>query len=149
MSYSFSASTEASAPAVLSFIMLLVTVALTNVSSSYTATMTSATLTFSLSNTGCVGSASVNVYHQICADQVNCQCPQTFSTNEQSTNATVPLVITDLRAGVTYCYCSEVMNAGAIIGFENGYYRASRPSCFAAHGECQISGQQHPPLRMC
>ncbi len=100
--------------------MLLVAVALTIVSSSYTVTMTSATLTFSLSNTGCVGSASVNVYYQICPDQVNCQCPQTFSANERSTNATAALVITDLRAGVTYCYRSEVMNAGAIIGFENG-----------------------------
>ncbi len=98
---------------------MLVAVALTSVSSSYTATMTSATLTFSLSNTGCVGSASVIVHYQECADLVNCQCPHTFSTNERSTTATVPLVITDLRAGVTYCYLSEVMNGGTIVGFEN------------------------------
>ncbi len=100
--------------------ILLVAVALTTVSSSYTVTMTSATLTFSLSNTRCVRSASVNVYYQECADQANCQCPQTFSTNERSTNATEALIITDLRAGVTYCYRSEVMNAGTIVGFENG-----------------------------
>ncbi len=82
--------------------------------------MKSATLTFSLNNIGCNVSASVIVFYQECADQVNCQCPQTFSTNERSTNATVPLIITDLRAGVTYCYRSEMMNAGAIVGFENG-----------------------------
>ncbi len=106
--------------------MLLVAVALTSVSSSCTATMTSTILTFSLSNTGCVGSASVIVYYQECADQVNCQCPQTFF-NEQSTSATVPLVITDLRAGVTYCYRSEVMNAGAIVGFEDSRMFATVP----------------------
>ena len=107
--------------------------------SSYTVTMISATLTFSLSNTRCVGSANVTVHYQECADdQVNCQCPQTFSANQRSTNATVPLVITDLRAGVTYCYRSEVMNAGAIVGFENGRMFTTVPPAFLRMGSARL-----------
>ncbi len=101
--------------------LLLVAVALTSVLSSSTVTMTSATLTFSLSVT-CEASASVTVYYQKCADQISCLCPQdtSISTNERSTNATAALKITDLRAGVTYCYRFEVVNAGSIVGFGNG-----------------------------
>ena len=29
------------------------------------------------------------------------------------------VTISDLRAGITYCYRSEVVNAGTIVGFEN------------------------------
>ena len=59
------------------FILLLPAVALTSVLSSNSVTMMSVTLTFSLSNAGCVGpSVSIIVYYQECTDQVNCQCPQ-------------------------------------------------------------------------
>ncbi len=115
--------------------------------SSYTVTMISATLTFSLSNTRCVGSANVTVHYQECADdQVNCQCPQTFSANQRSTTATEPLVITDLRASVTYCYRSEVMNAGTIVGFENGRIFTTEPPALLASARLVSSD---PPTYKC
>ena len=81
--------------------------------------MMSATLTFSV---GCVGSANVTVYYQECA---NCQCLQdtSFSTNKQSisiASTPVKIVYSNLRPGATYCYRSEVVNTGIIVGFENG-----------------------------
>ncbi|XP_064393965.1 uncharacterized protein LOC135341347 isoform X2 [Halichondria panicea] len=107
-------------------------VALTSVSSSYSVTMTSVTLTFSLSNTGCVGpSVSIIVYYQECTDQVNCQCPQdnSFSTKEQSMSITSTsfTIVNNLRASFIYCYRSEVVNAGIIIGFENGRMFTTAP----------------------
>ncbi len=105
-------------------LMLLLAVSLTSVSSSYTATMTNATLTFSLNNSVCNSTANITVYYQECADQANknCQCPQdaSFSSIEQSTSPTEALVITRLRPGVIYCYRSVVVSDGTIVGFENG-----------------------------
>ena len=119
--------------------ILLVAVALTSVLSSSTVTMTSATLTFSLNNMICNASANVTVHYQEFADdQVNCQCPQTFSANTPSTSVTAALVITDLRAGVTYCYRSEVMNAGAIVGFENGRMFTTAPPAFLHMGSARL-----------
>lgn len=44
-----------------------------------------------------------------------------FSTSTYSAlmSSSFTVTISDLRAGITYCYRSEVVNAGTIVGFEN------------------------------
>ncbi len=134
--------------------ILLVAVALTNVSSSSAATNTSATLTFSLNNIGCNVSASMNVYYQECADQVDCECPQdtSISTNERSISVTlssITIVYSNLRAGVIYCYRSEVLNNGSIVGFENGQmFNTSRPVPPVMKGNA-ILVMSNPPTYRC
>ncbi|XP_064393678.1 uncharacterized protein LOC135341095 isoform X5 [Halichondria panicea] len=136
-------------------ILLLPAVALTSVLSSNSVTMMSVTLTFSLSNAGCVGpSVSIIVYYQECTDQVNCQCPQdnSFSTNEQSmsiASTSFTIVYSSLRASVIYCYRSEVVNAGIVVGFENGRMFTTTPPVPPALLASARLVSSNPPTYQC